>query len=390
MNLRRIRIRLTLLYGLLCAVAVGTMALWALAISGQRAADTAERDAQQITARVAVAPEPSQAGQDDAWIVNPFDEWNQPAGEINVEPPLFTVARQAIENDDVVTSFRQGETEYLVTGVRRDDTTAVVVALDMTGINDERAALRLRILLGAIGVTAAATAGSWWIAGRSLQPARESLAAQRDFVADAAHEMRTPLAVIQASASQALARDREPADYRSTLEEIRTATQRATDGVSELLELARLDAGQSQPRMAPLRLDLLAEEVASAVRVDGTVVEAQTPPSPVVVHADYLLVRQAVENLVRNAVSRGRHVTVSVAATDGRGVISVLDDGPGFDAELLPTVFERFRRGDSKGGAGLGLAIARSIAEVNGGTIRASNREEGGAALTIELPLARL
>jgi signal transduction histidine kinase len=114
-------------------------------------------------------------------------------------------------------------------------------------------------------------------------------------------------------------------------------------------------------------------------------VTAGSNEAPLVVSADYLLLRQAVENVVRNAAARGDAVAVE-ARDDGDHVsIAVVDNGPGFDPSTLPTVFERFRRGDSKGGAGLGLAIARSIVELHGGTITASNEPEGGARVEIRL-----
>lgn len=99
--------------------------------------------------------------------------------------------------------------------------------------------------------------------------------------------------------------------------------------------------------------------------------------------------RQAVENLVRNAAARSSSVVIAVVPDGDRVTVRVEDDGPGFDPEALPTVFERFRRGDTKGGAGLGLAIARSIVELHGATIHAENRPEGGAVVVVELPLER-
>ena len=139
------------------------------------------------------------------------------------------------------------------------------------------------------------------------------------------------------------------------------------------------------PRLAPLRLDLLAEEVAASTRADGCVITAD-PASAVVVDADMALLRQAVDNVVTNAARRAAHVSI-VTRLDGRdGVLEVLDDGPGFDAALLGHVFDRYRRGDTRGDAGLGLAIVQAIVAAHGGAAEAANRPEGGACVRLRVP----
>ena len=155
-----------------------------------------------------------------------------------------------------------------------------------------------------------------------------------------------------------------------------------------MLELARLDAGQAQPRKAPLRVDLLIEEVASSVRVDDTKIDAHTAES-IVVDADYALLRQVMENLTHNAAARADNVELSVVRAGGLATIQISDDGPGFDEDLLPHVFERFRRGDNRGSTGLGMAIAKSIVEAHGGSVSAANRSSGGAIVKLHLDVSK-
>jgi two-component system, OmpR family, sensor kinase len=159
--------------------------------------------------------------------------------------------------------------------------------------------------------------------------------------------------------------------------------------VNELLDLVRLDSGQAIPRRAPLRLDLLAEEVAASVSHDDAEVVAE-PSAAVVVVADMALVRQALDNVVRNATHRASRVEITSREEDRMGVVEIADDGPGFDPAILPAVFDRYRRGDQRGANGIGLAIVKAIVETNGGDVTAENRSCGGAVITIRLPLAQL
>jgi signal transduction histidine kinase len=156
-----------------------------------------------------------------------------------------------------------------------------------------------------------------------------------------------------------------------------------------MLDLVRFESGQAMPRVGPLRLDLLAEEVAAAVRPEDTEIIAD-PSDPVVVAADMALLRQAIENVVRNAARRAGRVELTTRIDRHDGVIDVVDDGPGFDPAVLPRVFERYQRGDRRGEAGIGLAIVRAIATAHGGSASAANNVDGpGATVSIRIPLAR-
>ena len=200
--------------------------------------------------------------------------------------------------------------------------------------------------------------------------------------------MRTPLAVIRASASQALSKPRQPDEYVGALHEIESASESAGAAVNELLELARIDSGQFAPRVAPMRLDLLVEEVIAGIRVEGCTLTARSEAA-ITVDADYGLLRHAVENVIRNATTRATEVAARAVVDGKRAVIEVTDNGPGFPPDLLPDVFERFRRGDQRGSSGLGLAIARSIMVSHRGGTEAGNRtsdEGGGAVVRLWMP----
>lgn len=395
MDLRRIRLQLTVIFTLLCAFAVAVIAYYAADAGSDRIYRSAEIEARRLHSETLLKVNAGEKNiEAPGWIVNveegvfnPFDK------DGSLEPPLRSIiGRSSGSTSTDLVRFESEGRDYLAATRKlvadENNKYFLVTATDYTRFQQEASGLRRRIWLAAAALTALCGGVGYWFAKRSLEPAHTVLAQQRDFIADAAHEMRTPLAIIRASASHALSRPRKPEEYQQSLGEILAATERAGIGVGELLELARLDAGQARPRLAPLRVDLLVEEVAAAVRVDGVEVIARQG-DPLIVDADYVLLQQVVENLCRNAAARASKVELSTSRYTTWALIDIADDGPGFDPDLLPHVFERFRRGDGKGGAGLGMAIAKGIVEGHHGRIDASNRAEGGALVRITLPLAR-
>jgi len=385
---RRLRLRLAVLFGLVAAaLAIGPLLLW----HSERSATLDDEFEDDLIEQMEQIQGAFLRGGDvnldfPAWQVNGVDGWIEPLSETELEPPLLTWARD-VGDFPVFRTFSQDEEVYRgYVNPFREDASLITLGWERS-LSDDQSALRLRTAIWA-GLLLLASLGLGWLgAGLALGPTRRMVDGQQGFLADAAHEMRTPLAVITASSSQALSRERTSEEYVRSLSEIRSAAERASTGVNELLDLVRFDSGQAIPRLAPLRLDLLAEEVAASVRPDDGEVIAEPGPS-VVIEADMALLRQALDNLVRNATRRAARVELT-SRIDGRfGVVEVSDDGPGFDPAKLDTIFDRYERGDRRGDSGIGLAIVKAIVDAHGGEVAASNSDTGGAVVTMKLPLA--
>ncbi|MFI6514713.1 sensor histidine kinase [Spirillospora sp. NPDC050679] len=219
----------------------------------------------------------------------------------------------------------------------------------------------------------------------TLAALERSVARQRDFVADASHELRSPIASLRTELEVAQAHP-ELLDVDGLAEEVVRLQHLAAD----LLLLARLDAGDRPAEPHPVELaDLVREE---AGRRPG--VEAVIEASPRVPGSRGRLAR-ALGNLLDNAVRHAdRHVRVELTETGGTAVIRVTDDGPGIPPADRERVFERFVRLDDArsrddGGAGLGLPIARELVRAHGGTLVAGAAPGGGALLEARLPATR-
>lgn len=214
---------------------------------------------------------------------------------------------------------------------------------------------------------------------------------ERRFTADVAHELRTPLTGMSSAASM-LAEELDgirPQGHR--LAEILIDDVRRLESlVTELLELARLDAGQDDVRLEPLSLP---QAVAAVLAPwDGPPAVCTVSGPDLTVLADRFRFKRVLSNLVANALEHGGGEAEVFWRRDGDMVaLDVLDRGPGLPGRDVGRVFERFHKGDaarSQGGAGLGLAIAVEHARAQGGSLEAANREGGGARFTFCLPLA--
>ena len=219
----------------------------------------------------------------------------------------------------------------------------------------------------------------------------------RRFTADAAHELRTPLAVLRNEAEVALRKPREPEQYRRVLEDQLEELERLSRLAERLLFLCREDAGLVPMSRELVRLDEVVEDIADHMRVvaeeKGVTLETDGI-GPSHINGDEDQLRRLLFNLLDNAIkftpAKGT-VTVESACVDARVRIVVTDSGIGIPPEHLPQVFKRFyrvdpARGREVGGAGLGLAIARSIAEAHGGSIEIESTVGKGTRAILTLP----
>jgi len=389
MNIRRTRAAMSILFATIAAViSITPVLLW----RAERV-DAIHRDVQdELIDQMDEVFFDELSGQrpEDfpTWYVDVNDGYVDAYVDTELEPPLYGWIRDAGESPSFRSYSLDGAESYLAY-IRPKNEGQGYVTLIETAERDRRLdSLNHRVLVMVVLLLGGCAALGFFLTGLALRPVRRLFADQRGFLADAAHEMRTPLAVILASSSHALSRARSSEEYVRSLSEIRAAAERASTGVNEMLDMVRLESGQALPRTAPLRLDLLAEEVAAAIRLEDCRIIAE-PSDPVVVDADMALLRQAIENIVRNAARRATQVEL-VTRTEGRdGIIEVIDNGTGFDPATVDRVFERFQRGDRQGEAGIGLAIVKAIAAAHGGTASAVNRDGGGAVVALRIPLNR-
>jgi two-component system, OmpR family, sensor kinase len=237
--------------------------------------------------------------------------------------------------------------------------------------------------------------------GAALEARQQSETRVRQFVADASHELRTPLAAIRGYA-ELPRRSREilSPDVSHALGRVESEATRMSVLVDDLLLLARLDSGRPL-ESTPVDLSRLVVDVVGDARVAGPGHrwQLELPEEAVAVTGDAARLHQVLANLLANARTHtpaGTTVTVSLAEPEtGQVRLAVIDDGPGIEPDLLPTIFERFARGDTSrarnaGGTastGLGLAIVAAVVEAHGGSVSAASRP-GRTEFALLLPAA--
>ena len=338
-------------------------------------------------------------------IVRPTGEFL--AGTPNADPVGLADAsalEEALREGDAFVDTESSEGDPLRVYVVRLDTPRGGQFLMEVGrsIEPERQALRrlLLILTGGLGGgLLLAAAGGYLLSGRALRPIRTAMDSQRAFIGDASHELRTPLSVVRANAELLKRHLSEPVSAnREAVDDIISESDRLGRLVGQMLILAQADAGQARLSLSEVALDELADEVARSMRLlaeeRGISLETDLD-GPVRLRGDGDRLRELMVVLTHNAIKytdSGGRVRLEVRKPSGGKVtVRVSDTGPGIPAEALPHIFDRFYRVDKArsreaGGAGLGLAIARWIAEAHGGTIRAESVPGVGSAFTVQLP----
>jgi two-component system OmpR family sensor kinase len=302
---------------------------------------------------------------------------------------------------------------YRIETVRHADGTAVQGILDLTQYRTEHDRLvTVMLLCGALGLLLAAAAGTW-LGHRALRPLSTALSLQRRFVADAGHELRTPVTLLHTRAQLVGRRLRGITNSAGFDGAVPVAVIEETladiDGVvadsgrlGEILEdmLLAADPLDARPQQ-PVELVEMARGVLAAARPAATEHDVRLRgPEPgtaaVVVPGAPVALRRALTALVDNAVRHAhREVVVTVVARNGQAHIDVIDDGPGIDPELAPRLFHRFVSGrptaaDGHRRYGLGLAVVNEIAAAHGGRVELLNGQDPGAALRIQLPGLRI
>ena len=356
-----------------------------------------------------------------------MDPPQQPANRIGTSRPW----RQAIAGDPFLLSRRDMD----VAGRRYDVSIAVATGTLQHAL--ERG--RLLLLFSAPLFLAIAALSGYWMSRRALRPVAQMTRAARSiseqnlssrlevpatkdevaqlgqtlndmlarleaafervirFTADASHELRTPVAVMRTSAELALRKPRDAQEYREALSQILREADKVTELIDQLLSLARADAGSAQMKMERVDLSAIMNDAFAQTRVLAErkgVDLAVESGAPLWVNAESALLERLFLILLDNAVKYtpvASRVSAKVFARNGHAVAEVSDDGIGISTEDMPYIFDRFFRADKvrsrDGGAGLGLAIGRWIAEAHGGEITARSEVGKGSTFEVKLPL---
>lgn len=277
----------------------------------------------------------------------------------------------------------------------------VQVGRSLQDFDDHLATIRLVLLLGLPLALVAITGASWWLSGIAMQPIYRSYRQIQQFTADAAHELRTPLAAIRATLEATLQEpDLSQTETRNTLQVIDRQSNRLAQLVQDLLLLSRMDLQVSQGKHEPCCLndvidDLTEELTGLALKANVLLTTELQVTHPLYVLADAAQLYRLIGNLMTNAIQytpAGGKVWVMLSQEEQSAIIQIQDTGIGIPSTEQKRIFDRFYRVHSdrsrqSGGSGLGLAIAQAIARSHQGDIKLQSEPGKGSLFTLRLPL---
>jgi signal transduction histidine kinase len=324
----------------------------------------------------------------------------------------FTTAPLGLPSEDLFEETLKEE-EMVAATVQGTNSSARVVSMpmyesgEMVGVMQYARSLRrvqetvdelvLVLMPLGIGGLGLAAIGGAYMAGRAVRPVRESFERQRAFIADASHELKTPLTLIRVD-TEVLQSGLENPDERELADEVLAETDRMSAILSDLLTMARLDAGVLEVARKPFDLCNLLKEETERFRVratrEGVRLEVRAPDE-LLASGDPARTGQILAALLDNALRftpSGGSVEVTAREQDGRVEATVRDTGSGISPEHLPHIFERFYRAEAArgradgGGTGIGLAIAQGLARAQEGDLEAANAKDSGAVFRLKLP----
>jgi heavy metal sensor kinase len=327
---------------------------------------------------------------------------------------------------------------------RWTDRFVVMVGIPTDSVGDEVGTLAKQVAASSVFILVLVASGGWLLARRALRPIVETAVSlqqisdrtlhrrlpdpgcddeishlvrvinqllarlddafdtQRRFTADASHEICTPLTVLKGNTQVALLARRTPEDYVATLKSNLEEIERLTRLVTDLLTLARCDAGEQQSPKASLVLNGLVENACTRVRPAATRAGVKVTcdlSESIVVDGEPNALQQILLNLITNAIrytpSGGRIEVRTGRSPEGMAFIAVADTGIGISREALPRIFDRFYRGEnarahSPDGSGLGLAICQALAKTHDGRIEVTSEDGKGSRFTLFIPVSSL
>ncbi len=411
MNESHIRVRLTI--GYVGVFALMLLLLGLVAVFGFSRALTSQQD-ELLAQEARNTTKNLLEGSESELLATNSDEFGwialEPNGEVMSRN--WTTRPLGLPDDGLFEKTLQKE-EIVAATVRGTAGSARVVSMpmyddsgEMVGVMQYARSLRrvhrtvnelvLVLLPLGIGGLGLAAIGGAYMAGRAVRPVRESFERQRAFIADASHELKTPLTLIRAD-TEVLQRGLEDPDARELVDDVLSEADRMNNILSDLLLVARLDADKLPVEQKNFDLVVVMSDIVDRFerRAGSADVRLEIEaPEKLLARGDPARTGQILSVLLDNALAHapgGDSVAVAARAQDGFVEAVVRDAGPGIPPEHLPRIFERFHRADkarsrASGGTGLGLSIARDLARAQKGDLTAANAKDGGAVFRLKLP----